>query len=69
MIGKGPGSAHSHHLTELFPDLTKFHTQGASQHQSEDRVMESKLDKKAYFRILVFLIPNFNWPPLLNRLS
>jgi hypothetical protein len=63
---------HSLCLTELFPDLTnllKFHSQGVLQHQLEDRVMKIKLDKKAFIRISVFLIPNFNWPPFLNRWS
>jgi hypothetical protein len=31
--------------------------------------MEIKLDKKAHICILAILMPNFNWPPFLNRLS
>jgi hypothetical protein len=69
MIGKGPGWANSLCLTKLFPDLAKFHSQRASQYQLEDRVIKIKLDKKAYIRILVFLILNFNWPLFLNRWS
>jgi hypothetical protein len=58
MIEKGPGWSHSFCLTEFFPDLTnllKFHSQGASQHQSEDRVMKIKLDNKSlYLDLIVF---------------
>ena len=64
MIGKGPSWAHSLRLTEFSPDLTNvlnFHSQGALQHQSEDRAMEIKLDNKSYIMILVFFISNFNW--------
>jgi hypothetical protein len=67
MIRKGPSLAHCFRLTELSPDLTSFlnfHSQGALQHQSEDKVIEIKLDNKSYIMILVFLISNFNWQPL-----
>jgi hypothetical protein len=52
MIGKSPGWAHSPCLTKFFPDLTnllKFHSQGASQPQLENRLMEIKLYNKSLY--------------------
>jgi hypothetical protein len=45
MIGKGAGWTHSFCLAKFFPDLTdffKFHSQGALQHQSEDKEMKNQ---------------------------
>jgi hypothetical protein len=67
MIGKDLGWLHFVCLTKLFPDLTnllKIHSQGASQHQSEDMVMKIKLDNKGSY-----LDFSFNWPSFINRLS
>jgi hypothetical protein len=52
MISKGLSWAHSLFLTKLFADQTnflKFYSQRASQYESEDGVMEIKLDTKLIF--------------------